>query len=91
MYYASFHIISALLVQEKIRTGSHQGVKIQFSKHFIKTDKIDSAHGKLFAQLFSMRQKGDYGDFLDISPVEAKDLYPKVESLINLIDSYLKS
>lgn len=63
LYYACFYAINALLVQNGISAQTHAGVKTQFFLHFIKTKKVSQELGKLYADLFDGRQKGDYSDF----------------------------
>jgi uncharacterized protein (UPF0332 family) len=41
LYYAVFYAVNALLVKNEIFTGSHTGMRSQFSLHFIKTGKLD--------------------------------------------------
>jgi uncharacterized protein (UPF0332 family) len=48
-------------------SNSHAGLKHQFTLHFIKSGIIDKETGRLFVELFDLRQKGDYGDFVLIS------------------------
>lgn len=41
MYYACFYAISALLARHEIRVASHQGLRLKFGEHFIKTGIFD--------------------------------------------------
>ena len=65
LYYAAYYAVSALLVQNTIPTKTHSGVKTQFFLHYVKTGIVEVRLGKTYADLFDMRQKGDYGDFFD--------------------------
>ncbi len=89
LYYAAFYAVSALLLLENQSSFTHNGVKISFSERFIKTGRLDVSSGKLYAQLFAWRQKGDYDDLIDfdektvlpyLEPV--KDLIGKISALI---------
>ena len=40
-YYAMFHSAQAVLLSENIIAFTHQGVNVQFNKHFIKEGKFD--------------------------------------------------
>ncbi len=65
LYYACFYTVSALLLKNGIEAKTHTGVKNQFNLHYIKLGIIQANHGRLYADLFDSRQKGDYGDLYD--------------------------
>ncbi len=90
LYYAAFYAVIALLLQEGYETQTHKGVKILFSQHFIKTNRIDSTYSDLYNELFDKRQAGDYADLLDwteddILPLIAptKDFIDTIKTLIH--------
>ena len=82
LYYAAFYAVSALILFENQSTFTHNGVKISFSEKFIKTGKIELAFGKLYSQLFTWRQKGDYDDLYDF---DEQTVIPYLEPVRNLI------
>jgi uncharacterized protein len=59
LYYSLFYAVNALLVLNGIQTKSHSSTKSQFSLHFVKTGIFDKKYGRLLAELFDWRQKGD--------------------------------
>jgi uncharacterized protein (UPF0332 family) len=65
LYYAAFYAVTALLLKSDLKTTTHNGVKSKFSEHFIKTNLVSMELGKIYSQLFTWRQKGDYDDFFD--------------------------
>jgi uncharacterized protein (UPF0332 family) len=86
LYYA----VSGLLLKHKINSQKHAGVRQMLGLHFIKTGVIPNELGKLYSNLFNMRQSGDYDDFftfekddvlINLSP--ANELIQKIETLIN--------
>lgn len=88
LYYATFY--AALLLDSDLKPTTHNGAKSNFSDYFIKTGKIDSKYGKMYSQLFTWRQKGDYDDLFDfdkdkvmpyLEPVN--DFISQIENLIN--------
>lgn len=83
LYYAAFYAVSALVLLENRTTFSHNGVKIFFSERFIKTGKLALSDGKLFSQLFTWRQKGDYDDLFDF---DEKTVSPYLDPVKNFID-----
>lgn len=76
MYYAVFHAATALLIQNKLHPGTHQGVYILLSQRFIKEGILSVEEGKLFSRLETMREKGDYNCFID---VDKEDVLPFIE------------
>jgi len=90
LYYVCFYAISALLFKDGINTHTHSGVKRQFSKYYIVTGKIDRALGKVYATIFDLRHKGDYGDFFDLDEEQTVKFFEPVERLLQEIESLLK-
>jgi uncharacterized protein (UPF0332 family) len=76
LYYAAYNAVSALLIANGDTAQTHSGVIHIFGLHFIKTKKISSDFGRLFHQLFTMRQTGDYDDTYGLSE---DDVMPYIE------------
>ena len=67
LYYAAYYAVMALLLDSELKPTTHNGAKSNFSEFFIKTGKIDKEFGKIYSQLFTWRQKGDYDDLFDFT------------------------
>ncbi len=91
LYYAVFYAVNALLVLNKIQTKSHTATKSQFSLHFIKTGKFEKKYGRLLAELYDWRQKGDYDNIFDYDNDSVQPLFKPVEEFINLIENEINS
>lgn len=89
LYYASFYAISALLLKSDLNPTTHTGAKRIFSEYFIKSNKIDKIYGKMYSQLFTWRQKGDYADLFDFDKEKVDPYFEPVKQLIDLIDETL--
>lgn len=87
LYYASFYAVSAYFVQHGFKAFTHAGLKSAFNKELVQSGKISIAEGRLFNQLFSYRQDADYKDFVTFDEVEIAEFFPKVASLIALLES----
>ena len=85
LYYAIFYAVNALLVLNDIPTKSHSAAKSQFSMHFVKTGKFDKKYGKLLAELYDWRQKGDYENIFDYDSDSVKPLFDPVSDMIDQI------
>ncbi len=91
LYYAAFYAVNALLVWNNILTKSHSTTKSQFSLHFVKTGRFDKKHGRLLAELFDSRQKGDYENIFDYDAERVLPLFEPVKELIAAIEIELET
>jgi uncharacterized protein (UPF0332 family) len=90
LYYSCFYIVNALLIKNNLSFSSHNGVKTEFHKSFVKTGIIKMDSGKIYSRLFNLRQEGDYIDF---QRFDGKDIEPFIEDVrnfLNEIESILK-
>ena len=62
LYYAAYYAVMAILLTADLKPTTHNGAKSNFTEFFIKTNKIPKEYGKIYSQLFTWRQKGDYDD-----------------------------
>ena len=90
LYYSCFYAASALLIKDGHQTHTHNGVKTILSLYYIKENKIDKSLIKIYGNLFNMRQRGDYEDWViieeeDIDPLlkPAEKFIAEIENLIN--------
>lgn len=60
LYYALFHATTSLFIKDGHKVGTHRGTKAAIGEHYVLTGKMTSEHGRLFAQLSSLRDKADY-------------------------------
>ncbi len=86
LYYAAYYAIMALLLDSNLKPTTHNGVKSNFSEYFIKTDKIPKEFGKIYSQLFTWRQKGDYDDLFDFDKDRVIPYFDPVKRLIEIIE-----
>jgi len=89
LYYSCFYAVIALLLKNGVENQSHDGARIQFGLHFIKTGKIEKKYGKLFTKLFDYRQKGDYGDLFDFNENIVEPLIVQVKEFIEEIKKHI--
>ncbi len=81
----------ALLLDSDLKPTTHNGAKSNFSRFFITTDKIPKDLGKVYSQLFTWRQKGDYDDLFDFDEEKVMPYFEPVEKLINTIENILSN
>jgi uncharacterized protein (UPF0332 family) len=89
LYYACYHAVIALLIDNKIEAQSHAGVRQMFGLHFIKTGILEKSLGKLFSELYDLRQTSDYADFIDFTKDEVLDIMPEADKFIHEIEKLL--
>lgn len=85
LYYSAYYAVMALLLYSDLKPTTHNGAKSNFSEHFIKTGIIEKKYGKLYSQLFTWRQKGDYDDLFDFEKDRVVPYFQPVNHLISII------
>ena len=73
LYYACFHMVSALLFTEGRSSTKHSGIRSLFDQYWVKTGRFPQEMGRFFHLLFKHRHRSDYGDHVtfDQQAVEA--------------------
>jgi len=89
LYYAAYYAVIALLLKENYKSTTHNGAKTQFSEQFIKTGLFPKEFGRIYSQLFTWRQKGDYADLFDFTEEKVTPYFEPVEKLIKLVEKSL--
>ena len=91
LYYACYYAATALLINNGYETHTHSGVKTLLGLHYIKGNKIDKSLGKVYNQLFNLRQDSDYEDWIE---VDESDILPFIEpakQFIKTIENLIKN
>ena len=87
MYYAVFHAVCALLINDGHHVSTHKGSHAVFSQHYIKTGILPREYGQLYNQLQTMREESDYNCAYD---VETEELQQRLEPAKRLIEDIRK-
>jgi uncharacterized protein (UPF0332 family) len=90
LYYSAYYAVMALLLFSELNPATHNGAKSNFTEHFIKTERIPKEFGKMYSQLFTWRQKGDYDDLFDFDQEKVMPYFQPVQKLIDLIELIIK-
>ncbi len=90
LYYACFYAATALLINDGYETHTHSGVKTLLGLHYFSTEKIEKVFGKMYRQLFNLRQTGDYEDWTDIEAEDIKPFLVPAEKFIETIENLIK-
>lgn len=89
LYYAAYYAVMALLLDSDLKPTTHNGAKSNFSEYFIATNKLPRESGKIYSQLFTWRQKGDYDDLFDFDKEKVLPYFIPVKELIDKIEEIL--
>lgn len=85
LYYALFHALTALFVNDGVPVGSHNGAKIRFGKEYVLTGLATNEEGKLFSQMETMRERADYDATFTASEQLIHERFSAVEQMIEHI------
>jgi uncharacterized protein (UPF0332 family) len=89
LYYSVYYAVMALLLNSDLKPTTHNGAKSNFSEYFIKNEKISKEYGKMYSQLFTWRQKGDYDDLFDFDRERVLPYFTPAKQLIQIIESII--
>ena len=89
LYYAVFHAVSALLIKNGHKVGTHKGVVLLFGQHYIKTGIFSPVEGRLYSELQTMREKADYVCTFQTSQEEITPMLEPARKMIEKIGSII--
>ena len=90
LYYAVFHAVSALLINDGLQVNTHKGSHATFSQHYIKNGVLPIEYGRLYNQLQTMREESDYNCVYDIEPEELKSRIEPARKMIDDIEQLIR-
>ena len=73
LYYAVFHAVNALFINDGLEAGRHKTSHSLFSLHYVKTGLLPLDYGRLYNNLQRLREKSDYNCFFDVSEQDIED------------------
>ena len=82
LYYICFYAANALLINDGHQAHTHSGVKTLLSLNYAKENIIDKNLITIYSNLFRMRQRGDYEDWVSINE---EDIIPLIEPAAKFI------
>ena len=90
LYYACYYAVTALLIQNGIETKTHRGVINQMGLNLVRTNIFSQQEGRLFRNLFELRQDGDYDDWIIICEDDVIPLIEPVRKFLKKIEKLCK-
>lgn len=82
LYYCCFYAVTALLAKDGFLASTHNGVRTEFFKQYIKSEILDRAYSSLYSNLMSRRHESDYDDFIEFSEEDIEPLFEKVQQFL---------
>lgn len=89
LYYAAFHAVLALLINDEHKTSTHRGLGALFGLHYVKTGMFTAEEGRMFARLQGMRDEADYNCAYNASKEDIEPYVKQVEAFIKKIGTHL--
>ena len=83
--HSCFYCVLALLANDDITVSTHNGVRTEFFRLYIKTGVLDKKYSSIYTNLMSKRQESDYDDFLEFSKEDILPLIDEVENFLHTI------
>ena len=90
LYYSCFYCVIALLAKDDITASTHNGVRSEFFRLYVKSGILDKKFSSIYTDLMSKRQESDYDDFLEFSEEDILPLIGEVEIFIQAIQELIK-
>lgn len=90
LYYACFYAVNVLMINNDLNAKTHAGVRSMF--HELLNSKFTNKKdlGKLYSELFDLRNKGDYMDLVVLEQVRIEPMIAGserfIEEIKNMID-----
>ena len=88
IFYAAFHAVSALLINDHYEVRSHKGAGL-FGQKYVIPGIFSADDGRLYAKLQDLREKSDYNLVYQSNEEEMSPLIEKTRDLIERIKNKL--
>ncbi len=89
LYYSCFYSVIALLAKDDIPASTHNGVRTEFFRRYIKSEIFDRSFSTLYTDLMGKRQESDYDDFHHFKEEDISPLFKEVEKFNQSIRDFI--
>ncbi len=89
LYYAVFHAVTAMLLVDGIKTGTHKGTSSQFGRLYVLSGVFSRQDGILYSRLQTMREKADYQNVFTLEEKTGRKLIEVTDDLRKRICDYV--
>ena len=91
LYYSAFYMVMAYLTLKNVKFKKRSGVKAYFFQELVKEGIIDKKYGKLYNQLYYLREEADYSPNLQIPKEKVKELINETEIFLKNLEKVIKN
>lgn len=84
-YYCVFHAMSSYFAYEGKKFTKHAALETAVHRDLVKAGFVDALIGELFSELVKLRNVGDYGMLLHVSPEGAAEAVRSAETVFRAI------
>ena len=81
-YYACFHLVSAVFMQEGLTLKRHSGLRAAFHERLIKTGRLDKRWGGVFDRLAELRTKSVYAALFELDAPTGRAVVSEARELV---------
>jgi len=89
LYYAVFHAVNALLINDGHPVNTHRGAISLFGNYYIRTGIFSSEDGRLYSDLQVMRNNSDYNCSFSATQQEIEPMIEPARKLITKIANFI--
>ena len=89
LYYALFHAVCALLINDQREVGSHKGAAIRFHQYYVKTGVFTEDEGSFYSQMETLREKSDYNCFFNVTEADIVSKVAPASAFIEKVKQYI--
>lgn len=90
LYYSAFHAVSALLIRDQHKVGTHKGAVLVFGMYYVKTGIFSADEGRFYSQLQTLREKADYNCVWEATEQDVLPMMPLAQTFIEKIKARLQ-
>ncbi len=88
-YYAIFHAIRAVNIQDGFDASKHSSVIAHFNQFYVHGGKFDRNTYKLIDSAYRIREKCDYSDFFIASKEDSENQINNAKEFITRVEQFL--
>lgn len=89
LYYAIFHAVSALLINDGQNVKSHRGILSLFGQFYVRTGIFSREDGSLLSELVIMRDNADYNLFYEANEEKVFPYIEPARRFVEKIEKYI--
>lgn len=89
LYYAVFHMATALLLDKGLMSKTHGGTIHLIGSKFVISGQLNKKYGRLFSRLYELRQSGDYDDMYDATEEEVTPYIEEAEQFLKAMEGMI--